>query len=194
MKDNLGNTWMSEWNLVCENEYLKNVAEMFFLVGVATGGIISGYLSDKFGRRTMLFWSVIFQTIFGMISAFILWHKIQFSFQLKCFPFTAKMNQKKRFGTVHSVVISSAFGVTWFAGIGVGVCYICRSHIGHWVCRWKMANNRWNVQFISIARFIHAHLWDRLHYSRLPKFTALHIHSGHISLLFMVSQFSIVKL
>lgn len=66
MADNLGNTWISEWNLVCDSEYLKNVAEMFFLVGVASGGIISGYLSDKFGRRTMLFWSVIFQTIFGM--------------------------------------------------------------------------------------------------------------------------------
>ncbi|XP_055297290.1 organic cation transporter protein [Sitodiplosis mosellana] len=67
MADNLGNTWTSEWNLVCDSEYLKNVAEMFFLVGVATGGIISGYLSDRFGRRTMLFWSVIFQTIFGFV-------------------------------------------------------------------------------------------------------------------------------
>lgn len=65
MDDKLGNTWTSEWNLVCESEYLKNVAEMFFLVGVATGGIISGYLSDKFGRRTMLFLSVVLQTIFG---------------------------------------------------------------------------------------------------------------------------------
>lgn len=97
--DNLGNTWTSEWNLVCDKEYLyvidvyvelfrkdldkvhrliytiyqmkffveyrKTVAEMFFLVGVATGGIISGYLSDKFGRKTMLFISVVLQTIFG---------------------------------------------------------------------------------------------------------------------------------
>lgn len=63
--DNLGNTWTSEWNLVCDKENLKNVAEMFFLVGVATGGIISGFLSDKFGRRTMLFISVVLQTIFG---------------------------------------------------------------------------------------------------------------------------------
>lgn len=61
----LGNTWTSEWNLVCDNGHLKNVAEMFFLVGVASGGIVSGYLSDKFGRRSMLFISVILQTIFG---------------------------------------------------------------------------------------------------------------------------------
>ncbi|XP_055903253.1 organic cation transporter protein isoform X2 [Eupeodes corollae] len=66
MNDNLGNTWTSEWNLVCDKEYLKNVAEMFFLLGVATGGIISGYLSDKFGRKTMLFISAVLQTIFGL--------------------------------------------------------------------------------------------------------------------------------
>lgn len=63
--DSLGQTWISEWDLVCDKEYLKNVAEMFFLVGVATGGIISGYLSDRFGRKKMLFISVVLQTIFG---------------------------------------------------------------------------------------------------------------------------------
>lgn len=64
--DNVGNSWTSQWDLVCDKEYLKNVAEMFFLLGVATGGIISGYLSDKFGRKTMLFISAVLQTIFGM--------------------------------------------------------------------------------------------------------------------------------
>ena len=50
---------------MCDKEYLKNVSEMFFLVGVLTGGIISGVLSDKFGRKTMLFISAILQSIFG---------------------------------------------------------------------------------------------------------------------------------
>lgn len=63
--DNLGNTWTSQWDLVCDKEYIKNVAEMFFLLGVATGGILSGYLSDKFGRKKMLFVSAVLQTIFG---------------------------------------------------------------------------------------------------------------------------------
>lgn len=39
---------------------------MFFLLGVATGGVISGYLSDKFGRKKMLFISAVLQTIFGI--------------------------------------------------------------------------------------------------------------------------------
>jgi MFS family permease len=65
MTDGLGNTWMSEWHLVCDRKYLKIVAEMIFLIGVATGGIISGMLSDKFGRKKMLFISALFQSFFG---------------------------------------------------------------------------------------------------------------------------------
>jgi hypothetical protein len=63
--DNLGNTWINEWDLVCDKKYLKLVAEMIFLIGVATGGIISGMLSDKFGRKKMLFISAVFQAFFG---------------------------------------------------------------------------------------------------------------------------------
>jgi MFS family permease len=65
MTDGLGQTWMSEWNLVCDKKYHKIIAEMIFLVGVATGGIISGMLSDKFGRKKMLFISAVFQSFFG---------------------------------------------------------------------------------------------------------------------------------
>ncbi|XP_039435515.1 organic cation transporter protein isoform X1 [Culex pipiens pallens] len=71
INDNLGNTWASEWSLVCDKEYLKDVAEMFFLVGVATGGITSGVLSDKFGRKKMLFISAVLQAIFGLALYFV---------------------------------------------------------------------------------------------------------------------------
>lgn len=72
MTDSLGNTWNSEWNLVCDKKYLKIVAEMIFLMGVATGGIISGMLSDKFGRKKMLFISAMFQSFFGKYLFFFL--------------------------------------------------------------------------------------------------------------------------
>lgn len=44
---------------------------MFFLIGVASGGIVSGVLSDKFGRKRLLFISAVLQTIFGK------WPKIE---------------------------------------------------------------------------------------------------------------------
>lgn len=65
MNDKMGNTWISEWNLVCDSSYLKTFAETVFLLGVASGGVISGYLSDRFGRKRLLFLSVVLQTIFG---------------------------------------------------------------------------------------------------------------------------------
>lgn len=65
MTDGLGNTWISEWDLVCDKKHLKIVAEMIFLIGVATGGLVSGMLSDKFGRKKMLFISAVFQSTFG---------------------------------------------------------------------------------------------------------------------------------
>lgn len=67
MNDKMGNTWISEWNLVCDSSYLKTFAETVFLLGVASGGVISGYLSDRFGRKRLLFLSVVLQTIFGKI-------------------------------------------------------------------------------------------------------------------------------
>ncbi|XP_058823477.1 solute carrier family 22 member 21 isoform X1 [Topomyia yanbarensis] len=81
LNDNLGNTWVSDWNLVCDKEYLKDVAEMFFLVGVATGGITSGVLSDKFGRKKMLFISAVLQSIFGLALYFV--DSLEFLFALR---------------------------------------------------------------------------------------------------------------
>lgn len=71
MTDSLGNTWSSEWNLVCDKKHLKIVAEMIFLMGVATGGLLAGMLSDKFGRKKMLFISAVFQSFFGKKTSFL---------------------------------------------------------------------------------------------------------------------------
>lgn len=33
---------------MCENSGMTNIAEMMFLIGVAMGGIFSGYFSDRY--------------------------------------------------------------------------------------------------------------------------------------------------
>lgn len=43
----VGNTIISEWNLVCDKADLTNLAELVFLVGVGVGGVIGGWISDK---------------------------------------------------------------------------------------------------------------------------------------------------
>lgn len=46
-RSEVGNTIISEWNLVCDRESLTNLAEVVFLVGVGVGGVLGGWISDR---------------------------------------------------------------------------------------------------------------------------------------------------
>lgn len=59
---------ISEWNLVCDREYLVSVVEMCFLVGAAAGSIFSGWVSDRYGRRHTLMVLLLMQAIFGELN------------------------------------------------------------------------------------------------------------------------------
>jgi MFS family permease len=74
----LGNTLISEFDLVCDRKTLNNVSEMMFLGGVAIGGLVCGILSDKYGRKKTLMASVFFQTLLGVIIAFAPWFQMYF--------------------------------------------------------------------------------------------------------------------
>ncbi|XP_022192162.1 organic cation transporter protein isoform X2 [Nilaparvata lugens] len=68
-----GKTIISEWNLVCENQQLSNIAEMMFLLGVAIGGLASGFFSDRLGRKNTLMVSLLLQIVLGLSIAFVPW-------------------------------------------------------------------------------------------------------------------------
>lgn len=46
-RSEVGNTIISEWNLVCDRAGLTSLAEVVFLVGVGIGGVVGGWISDK---------------------------------------------------------------------------------------------------------------------------------------------------
>lgn len=71
----VGDTLVSEWELVCKNEQLNNVAEMVFLAGVAIGGLVGGLVSDRYGRKRTLMVSVLLQTIIGITTLLIYFTK-----------------------------------------------------------------------------------------------------------------------
>lgn len=46
-RSEVGETIISEWDLVCDRAGLTNLAEVVFLVGVGVGGVVGGWISDK---------------------------------------------------------------------------------------------------------------------------------------------------
>ncbi|XP_053305402.1 solute carrier family 22 member 6-like isoform X2 [Spea bombifrons] len=47
-------TIISEWDLICDREPLKEVAQSVYMAGVLVGAIVYGTLADRFGRRAVL--------------------------------------------------------------------------------------------------------------------------------------------
>ncbi|XP_078503465.1 solute carrier family 22 member 7-like [Lissotriton helveticus] len=62
-------TIATQWDLVCEQKWLNKASSTFFFIGVTVGGILNGYLSDRYGRRTILFVNYVQTVVFSMIAA-----------------------------------------------------------------------------------------------------------------------------
>lgn len=75
-KSVFGKTIISEWDLVCDRNYLNTIAEMLFLFGIAVGGVVSGMISDRFGRKKTLIASLIMQTLLGISITFCPWYEL----------------------------------------------------------------------------------------------------------------------
>ncbi|KAM9373379.1 organic cation/carnitine transporter 2-like isoform 2-T2 [Phaethornis superciliosus] len=59
-----------QWNLVCDNDWKGPLSTSLFFVGVLIGSFASGQLSDKFGRKKVLFATLAMQTGFSFIQIF----------------------------------------------------------------------------------------------------------------------------
>ncbi|XP_042307072.1 solute carrier family 22 member 5-like [Sceloporus undulatus] len=63
-------TIVSQWDLVCENSWKTPLTTSLFFVGVLIGSFVSGQLSDKFGRKNVLFVTMGVQAGFGFLQVF----------------------------------------------------------------------------------------------------------------------------
>ncbi|XP_072368601.1 organic cation/carnitine transporter 2-like isoform X2 [Scyliorhinus torazame] len=69
-KDQYISTIVSEWDLVCDNHWKGPFAMSIFFIGVLLGSFITGQLSDRFGRKLIMFATMAVQTVFSMLQAF----------------------------------------------------------------------------------------------------------------------------
>ncbi|XP_059208235.1 organic cation/carnitine transporter 2-like [Centropristis striata] len=63
-------TITSEWDLVCGDRWKNPLTSSLYFCGVLTGSFISGQLSDRFGRKIVLFVTMAVQTVFTLIQVF----------------------------------------------------------------------------------------------------------------------------
>uniref|UniRef100_A0A3Q3WBZ5 Solute carrier family 22 member 6 n=1 Tax=Mola mola TaxID=94237 RepID=A0A3Q3WBZ5_MOLML len=63
-------TLATQWDLVCDKKSLNKMMSTIFFLGLMFGSVVTGYLSDKYGRKSILLASYITATVFGFASAF----------------------------------------------------------------------------------------------------------------------------
>ncbi|XP_066572983.1 organic cation/carnitine transporter 2 isoform X2 [Amia ocellicauda] len=63
-------TIVTEFDLVCSNQWKEPLTSTVYFLGVLFGSFISGQLSDRFGRKPILFVTMAVQTVFTFIQVF----------------------------------------------------------------------------------------------------------------------------
>ncbi|KAF8774494.1 Solute carrier family 22 member 5 like protein [Argiope bruennichi] len=59
-------TLITEWDLVCEREYLMTLLPYVYTVGTMLGGLLFGVLADHYGRRFNLLAALFLHTVLGL--------------------------------------------------------------------------------------------------------------------------------
>ncbi|XP_030649717.1 solute carrier family 22 member 5 [Chanos chanos] len=63
-------TIVTEWDLVCSDDWKRPLTSSLFFCGVLSGSFLSGQLSDRFGRKMTLFVTMGVQTVFTLVQVF----------------------------------------------------------------------------------------------------------------------------
>ncbi|XP_023244015.1 organic cation transporter protein-like [Centruroides sculpturatus] len=61
---------IEKWDLVCENSWLSSLAGSSYFVGFFVSGIVSGQISDRYGRRPVIISGLVLHITFGILCSF----------------------------------------------------------------------------------------------------------------------------
>ncbi|KAM9220404.1 LOW QUALITY PROTEIN: solute carrier family 22 member 12 [Dugong dugon] len=63
-------TIVTQWDLVCDSQALKPMAQYIYMAGILVGAAVCGHTSDRFGRRLVLTWSYLQLAMVGTAAGF----------------------------------------------------------------------------------------------------------------------------
>ncbi|KAM4770788.1 solute carrier family 22 member 16 [Rhinophrynus dorsalis] len=67
---NLDSSVVTDWDLVCEREWLAKLIQPTFMLGVLIGAVVFGDIADRVGRRLIMWFTSCGQFLFGVAVAF----------------------------------------------------------------------------------------------------------------------------
>uniref|UniRef100_A0A8C5Q7D1 Solute carrier family 22 member 16 n=1 Tax=Leptobrachium leishanense TaxID=445787 RepID=A0A8C5Q7D1_9ANUR len=67
---NLDSSIITDWDLVCDREWLGKLVQPTFMFGVLLGAVIFGDIADRVGRRPIMWFTSTSQFVFGVAVAF----------------------------------------------------------------------------------------------------------------------------
>ncbi|XP_057346524.1 organic cation/carnitine transporter 2 isoform X2 [Manis pentadactyla] len=116
-------TIITEWNLVCEDDWKAPLIVSLFFWGVLMGSFISGQLSDRFGRKNVLFVTMAMQTGFSFLQIFS-----------KNFEMFAVLFVLVGMGQISNYVAAFVLGVCIFYAFG----YMLLPLFAYFIRDWRM--------------------------------------------------------
>ncbi|KAG9339813.1 hypothetical protein JZ751_022480, partial [Albula glossodonta] len=104
-------TIVTEWDLVCDNEYKIPLTSSMQFMGALAGTFISGQMSDRFGRRPVLFATMVIQVVTIFLQVFSpSWELFNFIFFLVGFGSEILSPETRVVFCSLGVFLSSALG------------------------------------------------------------------------------------
>ncbi|KAJ8407435.1 hypothetical protein AAFF_G00272920 [Aldrovandia affinis] len=144
-----------EWNLVCDEAWKAPFATSVFFLGVLTGSLASGPISDRFGRKIVFFGNLALQTISTLVQASSNSWEIYCIFNLLSgFGAIAKYNAAFVLGSEllckSARVMFASLGVCMFYSVG----YMILPLFAYFIRGWRML-----LVALASVGFLYIPLW-----------------------------------
>uniref|UniRef100_A0A8B9L531 Major facilitator superfamily (MFS) profile domain-containing protein n=2 Tax=Astyanax mexicanus TaxID=7994 RepID=A0A8B9L531_ASTMX len=154
-KDVYQSTIVTEFDLVCDDEWKQPFTSSIYFIGVLCGSFFSGQISDRFGRKPVLFATMMVQTIFTFIQVFApSWEVFSILFfivglgQISNYVAAFVLGTELLSGGVR--VFYSSLGVCLFFAFG----YMMLPLIAYLIRNWRML-----LVALSVPGLIYIPLW-----------------------------------